>query len=233
MFAAVGFPRARRCWIVGSAVAVLFGALAACGNDDDDRVTKADYIKAADQACGRYERQLDALTDPTSQDAAAIYLEKVLAISEKRLDELAKLRLPERDAGRVTAVFSSYRSINELVGKQVVAVKAGDSEQYQSLADDARTAAVDLDDEAQSIGFARCGKPDELKDLDLAALIAGSEDTDADFEVPADTEPAVETDASADTAATEETLPGEEADANETTLPEEVLSEVPDTTIAP
>ena len=85
----------------------LFGATAsACGDDDDARLSKAEFVKQANAVCSEGNQKFEALFEnfPVTQAALAGFFEKATPIVEEQADRLRALDPPSEDEDTVQAI---------------------------------------------------------------------------------------------------------------------------------
>jgi hypothetical protein len=88
------------------ALIVLVLGLAACGGDDDDAPSKADFAAGADKICKNAETALQNVGENAkSPDEVAAAVDKVIEETQKSIDQLQDLEQPDGDAGKAASEF--------------------------------------------------------------------------------------------------------------------------------
>ena len=76
----------------------------ACGGSDE-APSRAEFVKNAEQICSDAAKQLNDLGKATTPDEVADQLDKVIAETQKSVDDLGDLERPEGDAGEAAKKF--------------------------------------------------------------------------------------------------------------------------------
>jgi hypothetical protein len=140
------------------ALPVVVGALAGCGGDDPDRLSREEWIASADSICADANQELDALPDPTTPAELAEFTARAVEIAERQLDRLRDLRPPD-DAE------DDYATMLDLTEEQIGVVRTI-SEEAESGApgsiDELLEEGRALDDQVAALaadyGFQECGR---------------------------------------------------------------------------
>ncbi len=108
--------------------------LTACGGGSADvgSISKADYLAQAEVICKKANTEQDALTTPTSIDALAPYVSRIVAIADEATTSLQKLEVPKADAAelqqKVLTPLQGQLSAGHAYADEVTkASKAGDN----------------------------------------------------------------------------------------------------------
>jgi hypothetical protein len=136
--------------------------IAGCGGGSDS-LSADDFRSQADAVCADSEREIDALTDPTSNDQVLAYLRAALPVQQAQLDRLRELDPPEElqddfDSAvglleqQIDAADAAADRIEAGEDPEAVLTEAGPN--IESLGDQA-------DERAQALGLTVCGQDDE------------------------------------------------------------------------
>jgi hypothetical protein len=79
--------------------------LAACGGDDSDAPSKADFAEQANKICQNAEKELQNLGQANSTDEVANQITKVIDATQKSVDDLKGLDRPDGAAGEAADKF--------------------------------------------------------------------------------------------------------------------------------
>ncbi len=145
-------------------LALVGSVLVACGDDDDDEaLSKSEYIAEADRICARANADFEQLfeTDfPTTQAALSDFFEKAGPIRRRQMEDLKALEAPEADKARVDRLLAA--------GDRVVAdfEKATTDERFGAKVfnEEGGANAAAFDKQARAYGFKRCGEEEEDED---------------------------------------------------------------------
>jgi hypothetical protein len=92
----------------------LVAALAACGSSTYKGLTKADFLRQANESCTHPSKDALAVRDLFSvqrlpERKAKLYLEKILPLFDREVDRIAKLKPPKADRARVKKIIEQAR----------------------------------------------------------------------------------------------------------------------------
>jgi hypothetical protein len=145
--------RTSRVAVVSAGFAAL--GLAACGGGE--RLTKAEFIAAADAICEQATRALDELEEPDSLEKLADYAPRASEIVADQLERLRELRPPEADEGLIDRALDLSEQQNELAEEVGEAAAAGDRERAGELVGQIQPLDEEANHIAQEYGFDVCG----------------------------------------------------------------------------
>lgn len=150
--------------------------LAACGGDDDgpgteqgatlaDQPSRSDYIERADQICQVLYEQRDPLEVDAAEaaqqndaDRGADVLDNAADITDRRLDELEALPVPEGDEQRVDAILASGREVAESARKAADAIRGDDVKALAREGTAGQAATRRFNKLSIEYGFLVCGR---------------------------------------------------------------------------
>ena len=143
-----------------AAIAAL--GLAACGGDDDDgggALAKADIAKKANEICVKYDKEAEAVKEPTNvADAtqAAPYFRSIADIGQKRQDELEGLEPADDVKTDYESFTSEQKKLVDLFGQLADAAEAKDAQKGAQLLQQASTAGGPAQAAAKKVGATSC-----------------------------------------------------------------------------
>lgn len=144
--------------LVPIAVAVSLG-LAACGGDDDDKLSKSELAKQADAICAKSKAESlkHKLPENFSRDpvVAAAYLNKIAPITQKQTDEFAKLEPEDDIKDEWNQVVERQKQANETLKTVRDKAEAKDPSGVDDLAKAERVSAKFVQ-EAKVVGANGC-----------------------------------------------------------------------------
>ena len=139
---------------------------AGCGDDDrradgEERLTREEYVRRADEICAEYDRRLEALDEPKSVRDVARLAEDAFPIAQEGIARLRELRPPAEIAPRVRA----WLRLNDANARQIHALQEaaerGDTRRVQEIASDAADNERRADALAKEIGLVECARREE------------------------------------------------------------------------
>jgi hypothetical protein len=141
--------------IVISAVAILVVIAAGCGGDSD-RLTRAEYVEAADAICRDAQQKNSDLGEPRSLEEMVAFLEKSQALSEEELVKLEALNPPVADEAQVQRARELNRQLIAMMGDLRSALEAADEARSQEIVDEANRMTLEADEIAANLGLVVC-----------------------------------------------------------------------------
>ena len=137
-------------------------ALAACGGSDG--LSKADFIKQADQLCLDFNTQASALPEPKSPDEVVTFMDRAITLAQKTSTEFDALEPPDDGKAVHQALLVSLRDSTDRVRDARDAAERQDQAGFESAMSEAETIGKRADTQAKAYGFKVCGSEDELPD---------------------------------------------------------------------
>lgn len=93
-----------------SAVVSTLLVAAGCG-DDDDALTKAEWLVSAEAICADMSAQEDEIPEPQSVEEMAEALDQIAEITDEGIDELKALSAPEGDEEVVAGIVDAFEAL--------------------------------------------------------------------------------------------------------------------------
>ncbi len=139
-------------------------ALAACGGDGGGQLSREEFIRQANEICGRYDERLQEserkVEEAQTTEELAQVIEEALPTVREGFDELEALEPPDelqRDVDEWNRL--NDEGLRQLEGLREAA-EAGDEERLRSLAEQAGENEDRSDEIARRIGADRCAEDD-------------------------------------------------------------------------
>lgn len=138
-------------------------ALVACGDDDDEALSKSEYIKRGNAICAQWAREFNRLFEegfPTTQSAVTRFFVDATPLFRERMSSLRALDPPEADEDRIEAFLASGdRAVSDFE-------RASRDPKFASRVFDAEGGKneADFTRKAQAYGLAKCEEEDEEDD---------------------------------------------------------------------
>ena len=149
--------------------------LAACGDDDPEPLTKAEFVAEADAICAASQDETEPvfeavwtgledvdLDDPANEDLMferwATAMDELVPIVSQQLDEISDLTPPGEDEEFIATLIADQRTAMEEFDELVDQAAAGSPEARAELEDEEPFVEIDL--RARSYGLVVCGSED-------------------------------------------------------------------------
>ena len=152
--------------------------LPACGDDDDGTqpadtsgsdapaLTKAEFIREADEICGATDDDLRSIQEEinalgtSDYGAIADLIRQIVDRVEAELEDLRALTPPKEDQEEVDEVFDFVESQLPILGELADATERQDAAGIQSTSEELARGQEQTQDFAQDYGFKECGSGD-------------------------------------------------------------------------
>ena len=135
-------------------------ASAACGDDGGGRLSRAEYVRQADEICARYDAELgeieQALERAETPQAAANAIERGIPIVEGGIADLRELEPPEELEEDVDRWLELNDENVENLEELRDAAEAGDTQRAQEIATRGSRTEEESDEVAREIGLEDC-----------------------------------------------------------------------------
>jgi hypothetical protein len=142
------------------ALAALVGVLVllatACGGGGDTRLSKAEFQSQANAICAKYQKQLNAIDEPTSLDEVPDLVDQALVILNKEIDEVAALNPPEELQGDFDKMIAASNKTKAAADDLSAAAKSGDQAAVQKALEEGNAASNEADQLAGNLGLSEC-----------------------------------------------------------------------------
>ncbi len=185
-------PLARRRPLAGIAALGAVAVIAGCGGGSDS-LTADEFRTQADAICADYNRQSDALSDPSSPDEILPSLKEILPLQQDQLTKLKALEPPSELSGTFDEALA-------LLDKQSAILTSAESR--ITAGEDPLTVIGEISDEAGPIGDEA-----DTKAKDLGLTVCGTNGNDTSTTTSTSTAPTAPTTAEATTEETTSTAP--------------------------
>ncbi|MDQ5895239.1 MAG: hypothetical protein QG596_1500 [Actinomycetota bacterium] len=159
------FAQRNRNRIFAAFLAVIAAAaIAGCGGDSEEDVTRDAFIAEADAICAQYtansdslEAQFDAALQSSDLEGAARYFEDQAAEVTAMLDELEELTPPVADQTTMDQIIALGRQRVDVAEEAASAIAGGDKEAMITAGKEASLLAGQYFQLTDSFGFEACG----------------------------------------------------------------------------
>ena len=144
-----------------TATAVLLAAFAAgCGGDDDEALSKPEYVKQANAICERFNKQVEAEAEKTlagvereedlTPEKARAFMEATLPKFESTVEDLKALEAPEGDQEAVDKIYAAADKESAVIADSM----DGDDEVVQLVLSSAVT--PEFEKQSKAYGLETC-----------------------------------------------------------------------------
>jgi len=127
--------------------------------DGTNGIVKAAFVAKAEAICKDLEKKSSAVRQPTSSSARAfgVYLDSILAVSNKGAADLHALAIPPGDDSTVNAWLADLDALNAKVAEASKAAKAGDQTKVVAIAEASAPLETAANAKADAYGVRACG----------------------------------------------------------------------------
>lgn len=130
-------------------------ALAGCGGDDDERLSRAEYVDQATAICERAEERIGELGEPATIEELGAYAREAQMITEEAVAGLGELEPPEQLEDGFDRYLERAEEVVELLGELEEAAEAGDEAAAARIAERIGESA-EAQRAARAAGIAAC-----------------------------------------------------------------------------
>lgn len=149
--------------LLGVGVIPLLLAVAACGSDEPETLSKSEYIEQADVLCTAFMNEVDAQELPTSPDEAVEYFDALIPSADETHAGFEELEPPPDGTEVHEALLTSLSESTDKVREAREAAARGDGEAINAAMAEAAEIGQRADEQAKAYGFEICGSEGELR----------------------------------------------------------------------
>jgi hypothetical protein len=129
--------------------------LGACGGGDDG-LSRADYVKQANEICRDANAQLGKIAEPTDVAGLATYVNEAKDVTGAAVDKMAALEPPEEMSADHKAHVADGRKVLAMAGGLAQAASSGDQDEFQRLSQQGDRLDKTADARAERMGLTDC-----------------------------------------------------------------------------
>jgi len=140
-------------------VAALVGVLvllAGCGGGGDTRLSREGFESQGNAICAKYQKQLQAVGNPSSIDEIPDLVDQAVAILNKEIAEIAALNPPADMQTEFDALIDASNNTKDAADDLSQAAKDGDRAAVQKALDEGKAASEKADQIATQLGLDSC-----------------------------------------------------------------------------
>ena len=140
-------------------VAALVGVLvllAGCGGGGDTRLSREEFESQGNAICAKYQKQLQAVGNPSSIDEIPDLVDQAVAILNKEIAEIAALNPPADMQTEFDALIDASNNTKAAAHDLSQAAKDGDRAAVQKALDEGKAASEKADQIATQLGLDSC-----------------------------------------------------------------------------
>jgi hypothetical protein len=142
-----------------SSLALALVFLSGCGGGSGGpALTKQQYAAKADSICGTYNKQVNALGNPTNLQDLATVADKTLPILGSAIDKLDALKPPASEKAKADQWLTQVRNLRDDLQEIRDKAKAGDAPGIQSVLPKAQDHNSKSNSLAAELGMSVCNK---------------------------------------------------------------------------
>ena len=142
---------------VAALVGVLVLLAAGCGGGGSDaRLSREEFESQANAICAKYQKQLNAVGNPSSIEEIPDLVEQALAILNKEIAEIAALNPPADMQTEFDAMIEASNNTKAAADDLSQAAKDGDQAAVQKALDEGNAASKKADQIATQLGLDSC-----------------------------------------------------------------------------
>ncbi len=131
-------------------------ATACGGGDSSGRLSKEEFQGQANAICAKYQKQINAIGNPTSLEEIPDLVDQILELLNKEIDEVSALNPPEELQGQFDAMLAAADDTKQAADDLSEAAKAGDAAAVQDALDAGNAASDKADQLATGLGLESC-----------------------------------------------------------------------------
>jgi hypothetical protein len=152
-------PRMRRTLgLLALSALALSPVLAGCGGDDDEALSKNDFIEQADALCASFEDRTDDIDEPESAEDLEAFLADLGTAVEAFRDDLAELEPPSDGEDVHDDFVALVDETLDGVRDAAAAAEDGDMERVSSLMEGLDESTSSMNDRLADYGFGTCAE---------------------------------------------------------------------------
>jgi len=140
-------------------VAALVGVLvllAGCGGGGDTRLSREEFESQGNAICAKYQKQLQAVGNPSSIDEIPDLVDQAVAILNKEIAEISALNPPADMQTEFDALIDASNNTKAAADDLSQAAKDGDRAAVQKALDEGKAASEKADQIATQLGLDSC-----------------------------------------------------------------------------
>jgi hypothetical protein len=137
-------------------ILVLLATACGGGSGSSARLSREQFQSQANAICAKYQKQLDALEQPTSLDEIPDLVDQALVVLNKEIDEIAALNPPEELQSDFDKMIAATDKTKAAADDLSSAAKAGDQTAVQKALEEGNAASAEADQLAGGLGLESC-----------------------------------------------------------------------------
>jgi cobalamin biosynthesis protein CobT len=142
----------RGAWTLAAGAA----ALVAAGCGGESRLSQEDFQKEGNAICAKYDKQIEEIGTPTSVEEVPAYVNKVLPIVERQVEDMKELNPPEEDQQAFDAMIAEAEKTVEAGRDLGEAAEANDDAAVEKALNEGNAASDRADEHATDLGLTDC-----------------------------------------------------------------------------
>jgi hypothetical protein len=131
-------------------------ALVAAGCGGEERLSQEEFQKQGNAICAKYDKQIEEIGTPTSVEEVPAYVNKVLPIVERQIEDMKELNPPERDQEAFDEMIAEAEKTVEAGRDLGEASEASDDAAIEKALNEGNSASDRADQHATELGLTDC-----------------------------------------------------------------------------
>lgn len=131
-------------------------ALVAAGCGGEERLSQEEFQKQGNAICAKYDEQIEEIGTPTSVEEVPVYVNKVLPIVERQIEDMKELNPPERDQEAFDEMIAEAEKTVEAGRDLGEASEASDDAAIEKALNEGNSASDRADQHATELGLTDC-----------------------------------------------------------------------------
>jgi len=128
--------------------------VASCGGEE--RLSQEEFQEQGNAICAKYDKQIEDIGTPTSVEEVPAYVNKVLPIVERQIEDMKELNPPEEDQEAFDEMIAEAEKTVEAGRDLGEASEANDDAAIEKALNEGNTASDRADEHATDLGLTDC-----------------------------------------------------------------------------
>lgn len=137
-------------------MAAAAAAFVAAGCGGESRLSQAEFREQGNAICAKYDKQIEDIGTPTSVEEVPAYVEKVLPIVERQIEDMKELNPPEEDQEAFDKMIAEAEKTVEAGRDLGEAADANDDAAIEKALNEGNAASDRADEQATGLGLTGC-----------------------------------------------------------------------------
>jgi hypothetical protein len=131
-------------------------ALLVAGCGGEERLSQAEFQEQGNAICAKYDKQIEEIGTPTSVEEVPAYVNKVLPIVERQIEDMKELNPPEEDQETYDKMIAEAEKTVDAGRDLGEAAEANDDAAIEKALNEGNAASDRADEHATELGLTDC-----------------------------------------------------------------------------